>query len=125
MNEFCIVFLDLIRFDRIRVSLCILLWGWRDDLFRGHGVAETNKSWEALGSPREMHVTVGHNSRNDPEKSKDFLRSAERIGSETDLLIQGDVCETSLTPFNPLFNECIVCRRKAVGEKTHFLNPSV
>lgn len=64
-------------------------------------MVETNKSWEALGSPTELRVTLGRNSRNDPEKSKDFLRSAERIGSETDLLIQGlDMCETSLTPFN-------------------------
>ena len=66
-------------------------------------MAETNNSWEALGSPNELQFTVGCNFRDDPEKSKEFLRSAEQIGSETDLLLRGRGClfDWSLTSLCP------------------------
>ena len=57
VNEFCIAFLDLIRFDRICVSLCILLWGWRVQSFpRPWG----SRDQQVMGSSGESNRNARH-----------------------------------------------------------------
>ena len=73
-----------------------------------------------------MHVTVGRNSRDDPEKSKEFLSSSCIMGSEMDLLLRGRGClfDWSLTSFCPEDVWKVFFSRMAV-QTNSCLNPNV